>query len=210
MTFAGVLKGTAIVCIVVLMSIGVLIISLNVLEFFATSDNSETQDTAIADTTLQYVSEIPLLDEPQPLPDLHFVNEDGRALTLADFESKTVLLNIWATWCVPCRREMPALDRLQTELGGPLFEVLALSIDRQGVPEVKKFYDEYDLEALRIYVDTSGKTARDLGVVGIPTTLLIDGNGNELGRMIGPAEWDAPELLSFFRDQLAASELVNP
>lgn len=179
-------------------------------DLFATSDIPAAPTTLTAVATTRTGSEFPLLDEPRSVPELRFVNGENRTITLADFRGKTVLLNIWATWCVPCRREMPALDRLQTELGGPTFEVLALSIDRQGVSEVSRFYDEYDLKTLQIYVDASGQAARDLGVVGIPTTLLIDHNGNEIGRMVGPAEWDAPELLSFFRDQLAVSEPINP
>lgn len=177
---------------------------------FATSDNSTEPATLTADATAGSGAAFPLLDEPRPVPELRFVDGGGRALTLADFRGRMVLLNIWATWCVPCRDEMPTLDRLQAELGGPAFEVLALSIDRQGIPEVKKFYDEIVLETLQIYVDASGKSARDLGVVGIPTTLLIDQNGNELGRLVGPAEWDAPQLITFFREQFAARDSTNP
>ena len=203
-------KGAVIACILTLLSVAAVAVALHRADLFATSDGSPAPVTAAAAPSSPPGSGFPLLAEPQSVSELQFVNEDDRALTLADFHGKTVLLNIWATWCVPCREEMPALDRLQTELGGPAFEVLALSIDRQGVPEVKKFYEEYDLEALQIYVDASGKAARDLGVVGIPTTLLIDHNGNEIGRMVGPVEWDAPDLLSFFRNQLAVSGPINP
>ncbi len=200
-TIAGVLT---------ILSVATLVVFRYGSDLLVTSDNSATPVTTIADAPSKRGSGFPLLDEPQSVPELQFVSEEGRALTLADFRGKTVLLNIWATWCVPCREEMPALDRLQTELGGASFEVLALSIDRQGVPEVRTFYDEYGLKSLQIYVDASGKAARDLGVVGIPTTLLIDHNGNEIGRMVGPVEWDAPDLLSFFRNQLAVSGPINP
>lgn len=143
-----------------------------------------------------------LLEELRALPELRFVDGDGRALTIADFRGRLVLLNIWATWCVPCRREMPTLDRLQAKLGGPDFEVLALSIDRQGLPVVKAFYEELGLRALRVYVDASTNATRDLGVVGIPTTLLIDPKGNEIGRLVGPSEWDRPEMISFLGEQI--------
>ncbi|MGH6885371.1 MAG: TlpA family protein disulfide reductase [Geminicoccales bacterium] len=133
------------------------------------------------------------------MPEITFDDAEGRTLTLADFRGKVVLLNIWATWCVPCRREMPTLDRLQAELGGPDFEVVALSIDRKGLPAVKEFYEELGLQELGIYVDPAGKASRELNALGIPTTLLIDGKGNELGRLAGPAEWDSPGMVEFLR-----------
>jgi thiol-disulfide isomerase/thioredoxin len=106
---------------------------------------------------------------PQPLPEIQFENGQGEAMSLADFKGSVVLLNIWATWCAPCRQEMPTLDRLQSTLGGPDFQVVALSIDRQGLPVVQEFYDELGLETLPIYVDESGKAQRALSVLGIPT-----------------------------------------
>ncbi len=142
------------------------------------------------------------LDEPRVLPELRFADGDGRALSIADFRGRLVLLNIWATWCAPCRREMPTLDRLQAELGGTDFEVVALSIDRQGVPAVKTFYEELGLEALGVFVDRSTKVTRDLSVIGIPTTLLVDRLGREIGRVVGPAEWDSPEAVTLVRRNL--------
>ncbi len=140
--------------------------------------------------------------EPRKLPEIRFVNAEGRTLTLADFRGKVVLLNIWATWCGPCRREMPTLDRLQARLGGPVFEVVALSIDRAGIDAVKPFYEELKLKNLAIYIDRSAKVTRQLTVVGIPTTLLIDAEGREIGRLAGPAEWDAPDFVAFIRSRL--------
>lgn len=139
------------------------------------------------------------LETPRELPEVQFVDGDGRETTLAEFRGKTVLLNIWATWCVPCREEMPALDRLQAKLGGPDFQVVPLSIDREGLAAVKAFYEELGLEALGIYVDQSGKAQRALSVLGIPTTLLVDRDGRELGRTAGPAEWDSDEIIEFLR-----------
>jgi thiol-disulfide isomerase/thioredoxin len=141
-------------------------------------------------------------DTPQPVPALSFVDGEGQELSLADFRGKTILLNIWATWCVPCRKEMPALDRLQAKLGGSGFEVMPLSIDRDGLSKVKAFYEELGLKAIGIYVDTSGKAAYRLGAVGIPTTLLINPDGLEAGRLVGPAEWDSPELVNIIQQQL--------
>jgi thiol-disulfide isomerase/thioredoxin len=138
-------------------------------------------------------------ESPRPLPRIQFENGQGEAISLADFRGKVVLLNIWATWCAPCRREMPTLERLQAELGGPDFQVVALSIDRKGVPVVKEFYEELGLQELGIYVNASGKASRGLSALGVPTTLLIDREGNELGRLAGPAEWDSPEMVAFIR-----------
>src|SRR5216683_4193135 len=121
-------------------------------------------------------------DERRSVPDLRFVDGDGRATSLGDFRGRVVLLNLWATWCVPCRREMPALDRLQAKLGGADFVVLPLSIDRGGLPPVKRFYEELGLQALGIFVDQSGAAMRELATPGIPTTLLVDRQGREIGR----------------------------
>lgn len=147
-----------------------------------------------------------LLDEPRALPELQFVDGEGRALTLASFRGKVVLLNIWATWCLPCRREMPTLDRLQAQLGGPDFEILALSIDRQGLSAVAAFYEELGLGALGMYVDSSSKASQSLAVVGIPTTLLVDRSGDEIGRLVGPYDWDDPEMISFLRAQISTAD----
>lgn len=97
---------------------------------------------------------------------------------------------------------MPTLDRLQAALGGADFQVVALSIDRQGLPAVRKFYTEIGIRHLDMHVDGSGKAARDLGAVGLPTTLLIDRAGGEIGRLVGPAEWDAPEMIAFIRRRI--------
>ena len=129
---------------------------------------------------------------PQPLPEIQFENGQGEAMSLADFKGSVVLLNIWATWCAPCRREMPTLDRLQATLGGPDFQVVALSIDRQGLPVVQEFYDDLGLETLGLYVDETGGAQRALSVLGIPTTLLLDREGDEIGRLLGPPNGTAP------------------
>jgi len=131
----------------------------------------------------------------RPLPDLRFIDGAGKQRSLADFRGRVILLNLWATWCVPCRKEMPALDRLQSALGGPGFEVVALSIDQGGIAAVKRFYEELDLRALRIYVDQNGDALGKMGSVGIPLTVLADRDGRELWRVVGPREWDAPDAV---------------
>ena len=135
-------------------------------------------------------------EAPKPIAEFQFEDAGGRFRSLADFHGKIVLLNIWATWCVPCRKEMPTLERLHAALGGPDFEVVALSIDR-SMDAIHKFFAEVGIQKLAIYRDSSAKAPRQLGVVGLPTTLLIDREGLEIGRLIGPAEWDAPEIAEF-------------
>jgi thiol-disulfide isomerase/thioredoxin len=126
-----------------------------------------------------------------------FEDAQGRGRSLADFKGEVVILNIWATWCVPCRREMPALDRLQAKLGGPAFQVVPVSIDRGGIETVRKFYGEIGAQNVGIYIDRSGQVLRTLAAVGLPTTVFIDRTGREIGRVVGAAEWDASEIVEF-------------
>ena len=146
--------------------------------------------------------ELSVFDRPRDLPEIHFADEEGHELTLGDFGGRVVLLNVWATWCVPCRKEMPTLDRLQAKLGGKDFLVIPLSIDREGVAPVKRFYQELKFEKLAIYVDPSGKGSQALAIPGVPTTLLIDRQGREVARKMGPAEWDGEETLSLVKQTI--------
>jgi thiol-disulfide isomerase/thioredoxin len=140
-----------------------------------------------------------LRDKPKPVQTIQFVDGDEQSRSLSDFHGQTILLNIWATWCVPCRKEMPALDRLEAALGGRDFQVVPLSIDRGGVDVVRKFFAEIGIKKLGMYLDVSGDATRKLSVVGLPTTLMIDREGREIGRLIGPAEWDEPENIDFMK-----------
>jgi thiol-disulfide isomerase/thioredoxin len=130
---------------------------------------------------------------PEALADIAFTDGNKTPRTLKDFAGKTVLLNLWATWCTPCREEMPGLDRLQKALGSDKFEVVALSIDRGGADASRKFLDSIKVESLRLYVDATARAGGQLKAVGLPTTLLVDGQGREIGRFIGPAAWDGPD-----------------
>lgn len=140
------------------------------------------------------------LDRPTAVPELKFVDGSERSVSLSDFKGRPVLLNVWATWCLPCRQEMPSLDRLQAKFDPSKFLVLALSIDRAGLPAVKKFYAGLGLKSLGIYVDASGAALRQLGLIGIPGTLLIDPSGQEIGRKLGPGEWDSADVVALLRD----------
>ncbi len=145
-------------------------------------------------------------DQPRAVPALHFTDEESRALSLADFRGRAVVLNIWATWCIPCRKEMPTFDRLQAAFDKSELVVLPLSIDHQGVAVVRQFYKQLGLKALGLYVDPSGKAPSELAAVGLPTTLLLDRSGREVGRKIGPAEWDSPEMIALLRRHLGIPE----
>ncbi|TAU14709.1 TlpA family protein disulfide reductase [Rhizobium ruizarguesonis] len=163
--------------------------------------------------TLQSAPRGFVLNEVQsPVPDVQFTDHEGRPRALADFRGKVLVLNVWATWCLPCRKEMPTLDRLQAALGGRGFEVVALSIDRQGAEAVKGFYSEVGVRHLSVRIDTTGKALSDLAVVGLPTTILIDAERRELGRLMGPAEWDGPEMDAFLKKivERKAEVLASP
>lgn len=144
--------------------------------------------------------------EPRPVPEIRFVDGEGKPRSLADFRGKVVLLNIWATWCVPCREEMPTLDRLQGQLGGPDFQVVALSVDQDGLPVVRDFYREIGIQHLEMFVDDSMQAIQDLGAFGLPATLLLDRQGREVGRKLGAANWDGPEVVQYLREVIATAQ----
>jgi thiol-disulfide isomerase/thioredoxin len=143
---------------------------------------------------------------PEGLPNVAFETGGGEPRTLEDWRGKVVLLNIWATWCAPCREEMPALDRLQAALGGEDFDVLAISIDRGGPEKAKAFLEEIGVKELGFYIDPSGKLFSQFKAVGMPTTLLIDRDGKEIGRLVGPAEWDAPEAVALIEAAIGKAD----
>jgi thiol-disulfide isomerase/thioredoxin len=142
------------------------------------------------------------LDTPVAAPDLKFTDEQGKTRALSDFRGKVIVLNLWATWCTPCLAEMPMLDRLQHQLGDQGAIVIALSLDRGGKDAVKAFYQQADIRNLGVFLDPSMRAISDARTSGLPTTLLIDANGMELGRVTGPMEWDAPAAVDLVRKAL--------
>ncbi|KMO10999.1 thiol:disulfide interchange protein TlpA [Methylobacterium platani] len=143
---------------------------------------------------------------PKPAPAITFTGPDGRPKTLADLKGRTVLLNLWATWCAPCKAEMPALDRLQGELGGPDFEVVALNLDTRNPERPPLWMKENGIARLAYYADPGGRALPVLqktgDVVGLPTTFLIDPAGCEIGVMKGPAEWASEDAVKLVRAAL--------
>jgi thiol-disulfide isomerase/thioredoxin len=145
------------------------------------------------------VAAVGVVKASKPLPPLAFKDATGTEKTLADWRGRTVLLNLWATWCVPCRKEMPALDALQARLGGPDFDVVAVNIDTRDADKPKAWLKDTGIGKLGYYADSSAKVFQDLKAAGkafgMPTTLLIDPNGCELAALAGPAEWASDDAL---------------
>ncbi|MFK7902848.1 MAG: TlpA family protein disulfide reductase [Nitratireductor sp.] len=149
-----------------------------------------------------------LADRPISLADVAFKDANDKPLSLADYSGKTLLVNLWATWCAPCRAEMPALEHLEKELGGESFAVLPISVDRGDSGKPKAFYSEIGLKALPFLHDAPGeafKLFKKEGLaLGLPATVLIDDNGCVLGKLNGPAEWGGPDAQNLIKTALAA------
>jgi thiol-disulfide isomerase/thioredoxin len=156
------------------------------------------------------VAAFQIATEPERLSDLAFMGPGGEKLTLAAFDGKVTLLNLWATWCAPCRQEMPALDRLQTALGGEDFAVVPVSIDTGGAERPAGFLKSVEVQNLPLYRDPSTEIFEALRTrslaLGLPVTVLLDRDGCRLGHMNGPAEWDSPEGQALIRAAIAAQE----
>ncbi len=145
------------------------------------------------------VAALTMATAPLRLPDLAFEDAEGRPKKLSDWRGRTVLVNLWATWCVPCRKEMPALESLQTRLGGPNFEVVAVNIDTREPEKPKNFLKEINLTRLGYFSDQKAKVFQDLKAIGralgMPTSVLVDGEGCEIATIAGPAEWDSEDAV---------------
>jgi thiol-disulfide isomerase/thioredoxin len=145
------------------------------------------------------VAAVSVAKSPKRLPALSFKDSTGAEKSLADWHGRTMLLNLWATWCVPCRKEMPALDALQQKLGGPDFEVVAVNIDTRDPDKPKAWLKDVGVNNLAYYSDSNARVFQDLKAIGkafgMPTTLIVDGNGCELANLAGPAEWASGDAL---------------
>ncbi|NJO38697.1 MAG: TlpA family protein disulfide reductase [Rhizobiales bacterium] len=141
-----------------------------------------------------------------PVPEVTFLDADGHERSLSEFQGRVVVLNLWATWCAPCRKEMPSLDRLQQTLGGADLEVIALAVDRGDLARVLDFYREVGVETLAVYHDSSAKAGRTLRAPGLPTTLIIDRKGDEVGRVLGDAEWDGEDVIALLKAVIAEDQ----
>lgn len=153
------------------------------------------------------VAALSMATSPLRLPDLTFEDASGQPKKLSDFRGKTVLVNLWATWCVPCRREMPALDALQTKLGGKDFEVVAINIDTRDPDKPRNFLKEANLTTLGYFSDQKAKVFQDLKnigkALGMPTSVLVDAKGCEIANIAGPAEWASDDAIKLVKAALA-------
>ena len=143
-------------------------------------------------------------NQPMALPAASFNGPEGQAMGFEDLKGKVLLVNLWATWCAPCRKEMPYLNKLQQELGSNDFEVVAVSVDRGSVDKSRKFLDEVGATALKLYHDPSAQLGFTLKAIGMPSTLLIDRQGREIGRLVGPAEWHSDDAKRLIRAAIAS------
>jgi thiol-disulfide isomerase/thioredoxin len=153
------------------------------------------------------IAALTLSETPRRVPDLSFRDREGKPVRLADFRGRTVLLNLWATWCVPCRKEMPALDRLQGRMNAKDFAVVAINIDTGDPAKPYRFLSEVGIKNLAYYDDPSTNAFQELKrvgrAVGLPTSILIDRTGCEIGYLAGPAEWSSEEALKLIEAALA-------
>ena len=149
------------------------------------------------------VAAVQLASAPDYMGDLSFKTAQGGDISLADFNGKTVLLNVWATWCAPCRAEMPSLSNLQKDLGGEDFEVVAVNIDTRGLERPASFLEEIGVDNLDLYNDPSTDIFNSLKkkglAFGMPTTLILDKNGCQIAHLSGPAHWDSDDAKALIR-----------
>jgi thiol-disulfide isomerase/thioredoxin len=152
------------------------------------------------------VAAVSVQDDPQVLPALTFHDASGAERHLSDWKGRVVLLNLWATWCVPCRKEMPALAALESKLGGQNFEVVAVNIDTRNLDRPKTWLKDTGVTGLAYYADASARIFQDLKVIGqaigMPTSILVDRSGCEIAALAGPAEWASPDALALVQAAL--------
>lgn len=163
---------------------------------FALTNNRVAQAQELPDPQMDQTA-------PSAMPALKFTTGSGAPASLKDFKGRFILLNIWATWCAPCREEMPTLDRLQAKLGGSHFQVVPLSIDAGGVEPVRQFYHEIGIKHLGIYLNISVDAMDILNLEGIPASFLINPDGLQIGSLAGAADWSSPSAIAFFQKAMA-------
>ncbi len=199
-------------------SLAVLAAVLTFIYVMETRHRNETRTAACASTSAVIrrlaplvhgqVAALALSGEPRPMPELSFSGADGKTVKLTDFRGRDLLLNLWATWCVPCRQEMPALDRLEGKRGGPDFQVVAVNIDTARLDRPKAFLRDIGVKNLAFYADNTANVfevlKQDGKVIGLPTTILVGKDGCDVGVMAGPAQWDSQDALALFSAEQTA------
>jgi thiol-disulfide isomerase/thioredoxin len=146
------------------------------------------------------------VDSARPLTGITFTDGEGRQRTLDEWRGKVVLINLWATWCAPCKLEMPSLDRLQAKLGGADFAVVPVSLDRTGAEKPRAFLTSNKLEHLELFLDSGNALTTALRAPGLPLSVLVNYEGKEIARLAGSAEWDSPEAEALIRAAIAQKD----
>ncbi len=186
----------------------VAVVAAVVVVVFVVSGSDDESSTAGRPPTVGQMQNFLIASARLPGPTQTWGTGSGGTVSLADFRGKVVLVNFWASWCAPCLRELPSVNALQQEMGSDQFEVVAINIDKEGKRIAEPFAKRLDLDSLELYLDPRGRISRGVGVQVMPTTVLYDRNGLEIGRMEGPAEWDqkdAMRLMQFYIDETSAS-----
>lgn len=148
-----------------------------------------------------------IFSDPKDVSQVPFTDEAGTEMTLADFEGKTIVLNFWATWCAPCRKEMPSLAELRQELGGETFDVVAVATGPKNEPKkIAKFFEKNGVKDLPVYLDPKSRFANDMGVRGLPITVILNADGKEIARMRGDAEWASENAKAVLSAVMAEGE----
>ncbi len=161
----------------------------------AKADQSRIPDRVTRELSTGKLTAFVIHKDRKPVPDISFRDGTGIERSIRDWRGRVVLINLWATWCAPCRKEMPELAELQRTMGGDDFEVVAISVDRKGAEASAKFLVEAKAASLNLYIDRSAEVLNPLKALGLPATILIDRQGNEVGRLLGPAEWASGDAL---------------
>lgn len=173
------------------------------------SPDAQADNAVAANSTTSMPENFIRHPQPRALADISFTLADGRTAGLAAFAGEIVVLNFWATWCAPCRKEMPQLDALQAHFADSPVRVVALSLDRGKIDRPAKFLAELGIAHLTHAHDGSYKSARNAGLIGLPTTLVINAQGMEIGRLAGEADWNAPSVQNLIETLLAAQRVAT-
>ncbi len=171
--------------------------------------NAAVADTARLEAMREGTMKKLLFSEPEPVSEVTFTHAEGGEFRLTDFQGKHVLVNFWATWCAPCRKEMPMLSELQTEFGGDSFEVVTIATGRNDLNGIKKFLAEIEVDNLPLYLDPKQALARDMAVLGLPITVVLDPEGREIARMRGDAEWNSESAKAIIRALIGAEDTAG-
>jgi thiol-disulfide isomerase/thioredoxin len=172
------------------------------LTLLANSGMAQTDIAALRDGDMR---KLMLHDEPIPASDVSFVGFDDSTVSFADYAGQIVLVNFWATWCAPCRQEMPHLAALEAALGSEDFQVVTIATGRNALPAIERFFDEISVDNLPLHRDPQQELAHDMGVMGLPVSVLLNRDGMEIGRLIGDADWSSPSAMAII-SALVANE----